>query len=239
MARALLLRLQSIPRSLLLTALSFHCAFAGSGAFADSLYLMPQVGPAETPAQIDPQRPLKIGQEFYPSESINSREEGRCSVNVRVDTSGNIHDPSIVKSSGFARLDAACIAAVKSGHLIPATRNGVPVESTANLPIEWKLPRPATLADCMSMPAQDPSPRATESDSTAKSKSPTSGRVLLRLFVAETGAIDGVKVAQSSGYPRLDEAGVKAVTGQKLIPATSDGHPIATCVTMPIVFKLK
>jgi TonB family protein len=224
--------MDAAARARRLTVLSICYALAGSDALADSLYVLPQPDPAETPAHIDPQRPLKIGQEFYPKESINSREEGKCLVKLKVDTSGNIHDPSIVTSSGFARLDAACIAAVSSGHLVPATRNGVPVESSVSLPIEWKLPHPATLADCMSIPAEDPPPHASDG-------SPVSGRVLLRLFVAETGDIEGVKIAKSSGYPRLDEAGVKAVTGQKLTPATSEGHPMATCVTLPIVFNLK
>jgi periplasmic protein TonB len=70
-------------------------------------------------------------------------------------------------------------------------------------------------------------------------KAGISGRVVLRLFVSETGAVEGVKVDHSSGYPRLDEASVKGVTGQKMKPAMAGGQAIATCVLVPIVWNLE
>jgi TonB family protein len=236
MVRGLWHCFRQIPRARGPLALTICYALAGAHTLANSNSEVPDSKPIETPARIDPEKPFEIGEEFYPKESVNAREEGKCLVKMMVDKSGNIHDPTIVTSSGFARLDAACIAAASFGHLLPATRNGVPVDTTATMPIDWKLP--ATLVDCMNIPSQDLPPIA-DAGSATKPKPPITGKVILRLFVAKTGHIEGVKIAQSSGYPRLDDAGIKAVTGQKMMPATSDGHPIAACVTMPIVFNLK
>jgi TonB family protein len=195
----------------------------------------------DMPVRIDPARPLKIGPEFYPAESTKLREEGKCVVRMAVDKAGDIHDPKIITSSGFERLDAACIAAASSGHLLPAMKNGVPIDSTTDMPIVWTLPKSSTLAECMAIPASLPS-ASTQTDAAAKPKGPKneiSARVVLRLFVSETGAVDGVKVDRSSGYTRLDDAAIKGVTGQKMKPAMFGGQAIASCVTMPIVWNLK
>ncbi len=92
-----------------------------------------------TGVRLDPKYPLKIGRGYYPAASLNAREEGRCVVKVRVTPDGWIADASIQTSTGFQRLDDACITAVRGQRLIPATENGKPVETTASVPIEWKL----------------------------------------------------------------------------------------------------
>lgn len=195
---------------------------------------------ADTPARIDPSHPLKIGGEFYPAESVRSREEGKCVVDMVVDKSGDIHDPKIITSSGFDRLDAACIAALTSGHLLPAMKNGFPVESTATMPINWSLPKSTTVDECMAIPASVTLESA-QTSLGAKSKGPPKGvpaRTVLRIFVSESGTVDGAMVDQSSGFARVDEASLKSVSGQKLNPAKVGDQPIASCVTLPIVWKL-
>lgn len=195
---------------------------------------------ADTPARIDPARPLKIGGEFYPAESVRSREEGKCVVEMVVDKSGDIRDPKIITSSGFDRLDAACITALTSGHLLPAMKNGFPVESTATMPIIWSLPKATTLDECMAIPASVTLASAQTGLGT-KSKGPPKGvaaRTVLRIFVSESGTIDGAIVDQSSGFARIDEASLKSVSGQTMTPAKVGNQPVASCVTLPIVWKL-
>jgi TonB family protein len=186
-----------------------------------------------TPPRQDPARLLKIGSQFYPADSLRLREQGRCVVKLQVDEHGDIHDPLVIKSSGFPRLDAACLAAVEGGHLLPATNNGVPVAKEITIPIDWHLNQPATLADCMKPPNPLPVDPAANSSTTAKS-----GKVIVQVFVSPTGTIDGAIVVQSSGFTKLDDAGLKAVLHQKLTPATKDGQPVPACVAIPIVFKL-
>jgi protein TonB len=92
-----------------------------------------------TPPRMDPKHPLKIGEEWYPDASKRANEEGRCIVQVTVAADGTIKSESLQQTSGFPRLDDACLKAVHGQRMIPATEEGKPVEKTAALPIVWKL----------------------------------------------------------------------------------------------------
>jgi protein TonB len=92
-----------------------------------------------TPPRMDPKHPLKIGEEWYPDASKRANEEGRCVVQVTVASDGTIKSESLQSSSGFPRLDDACLKAVHGQRMIPATEDGKAVEKTASLPIVWKL----------------------------------------------------------------------------------------------------
>ncbi len=92
-----------------------------------------------TPPRMDPKHPLKIGEEWYPDASKRANEEGRCVVQVTVAADGTIKSETLQSSSGFPRLDDACLKAVHGQRMIPATEDGKAVEKTAALPIVWKL----------------------------------------------------------------------------------------------------
>jgi periplasmic protein TonB len=92
-----------------------------------------------TPPRPDPKHPLKIGEEYYPDASKRANEEGRCIVTVTVAIDGRITAEAIQTSSGFPRLDEACLKGVHGQRLLPATEDGKPVEKTVALPIVWKL----------------------------------------------------------------------------------------------------
>jgi protein TonB len=87
----------------------------------------------------DPKHPLKIGEDYYPDASKRANEEGKCIVTVTVSASGLITNEAIQTSSGFPRLDEACLKGVHGQRMIPATEDGKPVEKTVSLPIVWKL----------------------------------------------------------------------------------------------------
>jgi protein TonB len=97
------------------------------------------VAKAGTSIKMDPKHPLKIGEEYYPDASKRANEEGRCIVTVTVSADGKITNESIQTSSGFPRLDEACLKGVHGQRMIPATEDGKPVEKTVALPIVWKL----------------------------------------------------------------------------------------------------
>jgi protein TonB len=92
-----------------------------------------------TAIKMDPKHPLKIGEEYYPDASKRANEEGRCIVQVTVAADGRITNESIQTSSGFPRLDEACLKGVHGQRVIPATEEGKPVEKTVSIPIVWKL----------------------------------------------------------------------------------------------------
>jgi TonB family protein len=97
------------------------------------------IASAHTNIRQDPQHPLKIGEDYYPDASKRANEEGRCVVKLTVAANGRIVDQSIQESSGFPRLDEACVSAVRGQRMLPATENGRPVETTVAIPIVWKL----------------------------------------------------------------------------------------------------
>jgi protein TonB len=92
-----------------------------------------------TPPRVDPKHPLKIGEEWYPDASKRAGEEGRCTVQMTVSADGRVTAESIQQSSGFPRLDEACLKAVHGQRMLPATEQGKPIEKTVSIPIAWKL----------------------------------------------------------------------------------------------------
>ncbi len=92
-----------------------------------------------TPIRMDPKHPLKIGEDYYPDASKRANEEGRCIVLMTVAPDGRITNESIQTSSGFPRLDEACLKGVHGQRMLPATEEGKPVEKTVSIPIVWKL----------------------------------------------------------------------------------------------------
>jgi protein TonB len=66
-------------------------------------------------------------------------EQGRCILHVTVQADGSTRDVSLRQSTGYSRLDEACMHALFPGKFIPATENGKPVEITVQIPIDWSL----------------------------------------------------------------------------------------------------
>jgi TonB family protein len=94
----------------------------------------------KTKVRVDPAHPPKID-ENYPDESRRSGEEGICKVKLTVYANGDVGDVSLTLSTGYPRLDEACLKAFLSGGLLPATEDGIPVSTTLEIPITWKLSR--------------------------------------------------------------------------------------------------
>lgn len=65
------------------------------------------------------------------------------------------------------------------------------------------------------------------------------GSVKLRVELDEEGHISSVKVVESSGHPRLDNAGVNTIKSWKCEAATRDGRPARAVATQVFDFKLE
>jgi periplasmic protein TonB len=87
----------------------------------------------------DPKHPFKIGEDYYPDASKRANEEGSCILLMKVSSSGQILDATVQTSSGFPRLDEACLKGVKGQKMNPAMEDGKPVEGTFPFKITWKL----------------------------------------------------------------------------------------------------
>ena len=62
------------------------------------------------------------------------------------------------------------------------------------------------------------------------------GRVVLRILVRSDGSVGQVNLVESSGYPALDEAAVRAAALWRFTPATRDGQPVDAWAMIPIRF---
>ena len=119
--------------------IAFACGLASVIAVAQDGSTAPV---ASTKVRGDPAHPVRIG-ENYPKESKRLHEEGACKVKLTVTAEGAIRDISLTQSTGHPRLDQACLEAFAHGGLLPATQNGIPLTTTLEIPIIWKLAGPA------------------------------------------------------------------------------------------------
>jgi periplasmic protein TonB len=65
------------------------------------------------------------------------------------------------------------------------------------------------------------------------------GTVQLQVLVLESGRAGEVKVAKSSGFPKLDEAAVNEVKRNwRFVPGKEDGKPVSMWHTFAVTFRL-
>ena len=64
------------------------------------------------------------------------------------------------------------------------------------------------------------------------------GQVKLKVELDETGRVTSARVVESSGFKRLDEAGLSAVKSWRCNPATRDGKPVRALALQPLDFIL-
>jgi protein TonB len=64
------------------------------------------------------------------------------------------------------------------------------------------------------------------------------GQVKLKVELDKTGRVTSARVVESSGYKRLDDAGLAAVKSWRCNPATRDGKPVRAIALQPLDFIL-
>lgn len=65
------------------------------------------------------------------------------------------------------------------------------------------------------------------------------GEVMLRVRVSAAGLAENVEIKHSSGFIRLDQAAVDAVTRWRFVPARRGDEAVAAWVQVPITFNLQ
>ena len=65
------------------------------------------------------------------------------------------------------------------------------------------------------------------------------GRVILEVLILKDGTVGEIRIKQSSGYPRLDQAALKAVKRWQYIPAQQGGDQIDYWYQQPIMFSIR
>jgi TonB family protein len=105
-------------------------------------------------------------------------------------------------------------------------------------------------SDTVALPDQSPARRGDDPPVVVNPESPVEypaalyargieGKVVLRLFVDETGQLspDSTSVAESSGYPALDSAALAAVPAFHFAPALRNGTPVSAVFLQPVHFR--
>lgn len=75
----------------------------------------------------------------YPPQSRTLEEEGVVKLKVRVSAEGRALTVELAKSSGFKRLDAAALEAVRQWRFVPAKQGGQAIEDTVIVPLRFAL----------------------------------------------------------------------------------------------------
>lgn len=111
---------------------------------------LPPASEAPVPPPARPAGPVALGAELavscpertapvYPPLSRRIGEEGKVVLRVELDEQGLVGAAHVATSSGFARLDEAALAAVKTWRCNPARRDGQAVRAVALQPFRFVL----------------------------------------------------------------------------------------------------
>jgi TonB family protein len=202
--------------------------------------------PVETPVRVDPEHPIRIG-ENYPALSRKKGEQGLSVVRIEVDVDGIVRATQLVFTSGFAHLDQASLDTFAGARMIPATIDGEPVNTWANIPIAWNLAghgnyRPHRVDDAeIQVPIVPKSYRLKAGPNEYPSESRAThqeGDCTIRALVDKDGTATEARVSKSTGSSTLDQACVQAIQQAPFIPAHQHGEAISGAATITMSWRL-
>ena len=196
--------------------------------------------PSTRRGKMDPSHPLRIGANYYPKESLKHHEEGRCILAFYINTDGSVAAAQLLKSSGYSRLDIACIEAAIDVPLLPAIVDGTPVAGWSDFNLVWVIdhaqPHP---------PAQERSvfPRVADDyelqagakhyPEAARAKHER-GYCVVHTTVGSAGAVLNAAITRSTGSATLDQACLAAVKDARFTPEIQDSQPVADSTDIAI-----
>jgi len=96
------------------------------------------VGPVALSSELSVACPQRTAPS-YPAISNRLGEAGRVVLRVELSETGEVASAEVQSSSGFVRLDEAALAAVRTWHCTPPSRNGQPVRATALQPFNFVI----------------------------------------------------------------------------------------------------
>jgi TonB family protein len=181
-------------------------------------------------------KPLTLGQDYYPPESRRRHEEGVCVVKITVTAEGNVEGPTLTLSTGYSRLDNACLAGFRGQHMKPAIRDGKPATVTVEMPVVWKLASPGQVPIKV-----DPNnlPRIGRKYYPAESmRVHEEGLCVVKVRVSAYGDVQALSLTHSTGFLRLDQACLDAFNEGGLLPASVNGTAVDSTAEFPIAWRL-
>ena len=204
-----------------------HCASVA--LLALGLWSLPtrsETDEIRTLPRLDPEHRFTIHYEFYPPESVIAHEQGKCLVAVFLDRLGLVRAAQLRQSTGFPRLDAACLISVQGQRMLPATLNGKPVGAWVTIPIIWGSAGShyvPLVEDSVPMFPKNyelqVGPAFYPAEARARKEA---GVCLVYASVSPDGEVTDSKVLKSTGSTSLDKACTDALTLAEFIPAKKD-----------------
>jgi TonB family protein len=207
-----------------------------------------QTAATKTHVRIDPNHPPKIGSDFYPPLSVQNGEQGTCYVHLFVEGDGSVPAMQLFKSTGYGRLDSACIAAFNGVSMIPATLDGKPVASWVNFPIAWVLHHdphlpalypPLPEFSAPQFPNDYELPVGSKYYPESSRGRHEEGTCIIQASVGSDGTVHSTKTIAATGFSDLDHACVEAISHARFIPERQGGQPVADSTYIAIYWHLK
>jgi len=83
---------------------------------------------------------MRTTDDDYPSESRRAEQQGVVRLLITISAAGRVTTCSVYRSSRFPALDKrSCVLAIERFRFLPARRDGIAVEDTAILPVDWRI----------------------------------------------------------------------------------------------------
>jgi TonB family protein len=203
--------------------------------------------------------PVSLPQPVYPDSAIKAGLVGTVRVQVLVDTTGNVADAKINKTSGHECFDRSALDAAKKSKWLPAMDDGHKVAVWISYPITFTLtgknsdtlnttknpaklkseqyPSPDSSVRAETMPVAIDLPRAVYPDEATKAG--LEGTVGVQVLVDTAGNAADARISKTSGHEFLDQSALEAARKSKWIPAMQDGHKVAVWVSYSSSFSIK
>ena len=164
-------------------------------------------------------------------------------VRIQVDADGEVPVVQVVSSTGFERLDDACLAAFADVRFHPATVDGKSVSSWSIFSISWTLGKQidSHTADFTAVPHIQDNYRFDVGPKYYPEASRTmhqEGDCVIKMYVAESGTLSDVAVSKSTGFSTLDQACVEAVQSARFKPAKRDDAAVGAWTRVSISWRL-
>jgi TonB family protein len=203
----------------------------------------PTTDVVRTPVRSDKNHPLTVASEAYPAESLWRGEKGHCVVRIQVDPDGVMRAEQLLFSTGYPRLDEACLKSFIEKKLIPATADRKPVAAWITAPLNWgvRVTGENDKHDYSKTPQFDNNYRLEVGPDYYPSLSRQmhqEGTCLIKVHVSEDGIPSDLDLLVSTGYSTLDQACVAAIQHAKFVPGKQGGKGVSAWTAIFISWRL-
>ncbi|HTQ36177.1 MAG TPA: energy transducer TonB [Steroidobacteraceae bacterium] len=179
---------------------------------------------------------------FYPAALRGTDTKGTVRVQVCIDDAGHITGTSVRESSGSGQLDRAALQVAQASRFQPGTRDGVPQQGCAVLPIVFKpdptMPDPVVTKPepVVVPPVVRFAPDVQDYYPAESQRRHEQGLVQVMTCFNTRGLVTSTSIQQSSGYTRLDDAALRFLKENRASPGTRDGVPQPDCMVLSVNF---